>query len=192
MGPTKTINMPGGDVTRVLAIDPTPNGFGFAVMEGVDSLIDWGVRIAGQDDKNSRCLVLVSELIEIYRPDYLILEELRKGRSPRSQRVHELIELIANRASERDVKVRRFAKSQIRRTFSDSGRATKEQIAARTAERLPELRPRLPRHRFPWMSENYSMAVFDAAALGLTYFSFKDRRRKDGLSAIGINSSNHV
>ena len=29
---------------RVLAIDPTTKGFGFAIMEGPERLIDWGVK----------------------------------------------------------------------------------------------------------------------------------------------------
>src|ERR1041385_2410726 len=162
--------MPGGDVTRVLAIDPTTNGFGFVVMEEPGSLLDWGVRIAGKDDKNSRCLKLVLGLIDTYRPYVLAAEELRKGRSRRSQRVQELIELVANIASERNVKVRRFSKNQIKRTFTDSSHTNKEQIAAKVAEWLPELGPRLPPHRFPWMSEQYQMSVFDAAAIALTCF----------------------
>ena len=184
--------MPTSDSKRVLAIDPTSSGFGFVVMEGPRFLIDWGVRVAGKDDKNSHCLKLASDLIGIYQPDSVILEELRKGRSPRSQRVQELIELIANLASERNMKIRRFSKNQIRRSFTVSGRPNKEQIAAEIAKRFPELLPRLPRHRFPWMSEDYRMAVFDAAVLAFTYFQFKIQRQKDALLALGINSSNHV
>jgi Holliday junction resolvasome RuvABC endonuclease subunit len=184
--------MSANDLTRVLAIDPTTNGFGFVVMEGPESLIDWGVRIAGRDDKNDRCLKLVSALIDIYRPDVLVVEELRTGRSRRSQRVQELIDSIANLASERNVKTRRFSSFQIRRNFSESAAANKEQIATAIANRFPELAPRVPQHRFAWMSEHYNMAVFDAVSLALTYFYFKDRKQNDGLSALGINSSNHA
>lgn len=28
---------------RILAIDPTPRGFAFAVLEGTELLVDWGV-----------------------------------------------------------------------------------------------------------------------------------------------------
>jgi hypothetical protein len=33
-----------------------------------------------------------------------------------------------------------------------------------------KLRPRLPRFRKPWMSEDYRMSIFDAVRLGITYF----------------------
>jgi len=40
---------------RVLAIDPSTRGFGFAVLEGPDRLIDWGVKET-KVDKNRRSL----------------------------------------------------------------------------------------------------------------------------------------
>ena len=46
----------------------------------------------------------------------------------------------------------------------------KQEIAIAIAERFPELAPRLPRSRKPWMSEDYRMSIFDAVALALTFF----------------------
>ena len=43
---------------RVLAIDPSMRGFGFAVLEGPDRLID--------DDKDRRSLKLIADLIDQY------------------------------------------------------------------------------------------------------------------------------
>ena len=34
------------------------------------------------------------------------------------------------------------------------------------ANHFPELAPRLPRFRKPWMSEDYRMSIFDAIAFG--------------------------
>ena len=42
---------------RVLAIDPSTRGFGFAVLEGPERLIDWGVKET-KIDKNKRTLKL--------------------------------------------------------------------------------------------------------------------------------------
>lgn len=36
---------------RVLAIDPSTRGFGFAVLEGPNRLIDWGVKETKVDKK---------------------------------------------------------------------------------------------------------------------------------------------
>jgi len=35
---------------RVLAVDPLSRGVGFAVLEGNDNLIDWGIKTTGQAD----------------------------------------------------------------------------------------------------------------------------------------------
>jgi hypothetical protein len=53
------------------------------------------------------------------------------------------------------------------------GASSKQEIAAAIANRFPELAPRLPRFRKPWMSEDYRMSIFDAVALGLIYFKTK-------------------
>jgi hypothetical protein len=42
------------------------------------------------------------------------------------------------------------------------------------AKRFPELAPRLPRFRKPWMSEDYRMSIFDAVAMALTLFNFQN------------------
>lgn len=59
---------------RVLAIDPTRRGFGYTVFEGPDLPVDWGERnIRGQ--KNAGSVEAVAHLIELYRPDVLVLED---------------------------------------------------------------------------------------------------------------------
>lgn len=180
------------DEIRVLAIDPTTRGFGFAVMEGPESLIDWGVKDAGSGNKNARCLELVSDLIEHYLPDTVVVEDFADEGSRRSHRVQELIGRIEQLAAKRKIKVSCFSRSQTRVAFSRLGASTKHQIATAIAAALPELAPRLPPYRHPWMPEDYRMAVFDAVALALTFFHLEAQRQKDALLALGINSSNHA
>ena len=52
---------------RVLALDPTHRGFGFVVLEGPTTLVDWGVKRVGPA-KNQETIAKVSGLIERYRP----------------------------------------------------------------------------------------------------------------------------
>ena len=177
---------------RTLAIDPTTNGFGFAVMEGPESLIDWGVKDAGAGDKNARCLEIVSALIDHYMPDVLVVEDYRNKGFRRCERVRRLIQDIMKLALKKRVKARKFNRSEVREAFSGSGTFTKHGIATTIAERLLELAPRLPPYRHAWMSEDYRMAIFDAVALALTFFHFESHKGKDELLALGINSSNHV
>jgi len=64
------------EAKRVLAIDPTSKGFGFAVLEGPTVLIDWGVKHA-RSDRNAKCLEHAAELVSRYRPEVLVAEQAR-------------------------------------------------------------------------------------------------------------------
>ena len=63
--------------------------------------------------------------------------------------------------------------------WAGSDATMKQEIAIAIAEHFPELAPRLPRSRKPWMSEDYRMSIFDAVALALTFF-FKFKNKRDG------------
>src|SRR5947207_3331343 len=59
--------------------------------------------------------------------------------------------------------------SLVKKVFGTFRANTKHEIAHAVAQQLPELAPELPRYRKAWMSEGSQMAIFDAAALALTY-----------------------
>jgi Holliday junction resolvasome RuvABC endonuclease subunit len=164
---------------RVLAVDPSPRGFGYAVLEGPDRLIDWGVKET-KTDKNKRSLKLIADLIEQYEPSVLVLEDYAGKGSRRCRRVVELIGEISSLALQRKVRVKRFSRAEIKQTFAESGATTKYEIAIIIAKRFPELTPRLPRFRKPWMSEDYRMSIFDAVGLALAFISEKQKGRHEG------------
>lgn len=58
----------------------------------------------------------------------------------------------------------------MKKGFFEEGAANKHQIATAVVQKFPELAPRLPPDRKPWMSEDPRMAMFNAVALALTYF----------------------
>jgi Holliday junction resolvasome RuvABC endonuclease subunit len=175
---------------RILAIDPTTGGFGFAVMESADELIDWGVRSASAIDKNATTLELISELIERYQPEIIVLQDCRQGKWRRCERVRDLLWEVSRLALREKISVRLISRPRMKATFAGMGARTKHEIASAIAKHLPELAPRQPRYRQPWMPEDYNMAIFDAVALALTFYEVRAARRKNSLSALGIN--NHV
>src|SRR5207249_4491100 len=69
---TSAMRSRAGREKRVLAVDPTSRGFGFAVLEGPDRLLDWGL-VHARTDKRARTLEAVADLLERYRPDVLVL-----------------------------------------------------------------------------------------------------------------------
>jgi len=160
---------------RVLAIDPSTRGFGFAVLEGPNRLIDWGVKETKTDNKK-KSLKLIEDLIDRYQPSVIVVEDYAGRGSRRCQRIQELIDEISKLALKRKVRVRSFSRVKVKQAFAESG-ATKYSIALAIANRLPELAPRLPRFRKPWMSEDYRMSIFDAVAFGLTFFHVDSKRK---------------
>jgi Holliday junction resolvasome RuvABC endonuclease subunit len=162
---------------RVLAIDPTSRGFGFAILEGPGRLVDWGVKEA-RTDKRRRSLRQINDLLTHYPPELIVVEDCTRWDSRRSLRVERLIGGIQKLAARQGVAMRAFSRSVVRRVLCQSPACTKHQIALVIAKRLPELAPRVPPPRQPWMSEDYRMSIFDAVAVGLTYFHAANRRRR--------------
>src|SRR2546425_7905384 len=164
---------------RVLAIDPSTKGIGFAVLEGPERLIDWGIKQAEgdtDDAKNAECAKIVAELIDRSRPRILTLEDAAADDSRRCERVRNLLAAIRQLAREKRVKVLDFTPERVRSAFTP----TKDVIAAAIAGRFPELQPRLPRPRTLTMSEQYEMPVFDAMAFAVAFFHLRSRKHLSG------------
>jgi hypothetical protein len=152
---------------RVLAIDPTSRGFGFVVLESPTMLVDWGVK-STRPNEATKTLAKVLEVIRHYRPEIIVLEDHRETR--RCARIQSLLDRICRLATSEGLKSRSIKVSRVKKVFRTFRANTKYEIAHAVAQQLPELAPRLPPYRKPWMSEDYRMAIFDAAALALTYF----------------------
>lgn len=158
---------------RVLAIDPTSRGFGFVVLESPATLVDWGVK-ATQPKEEAKALAKVLNVIRHYRPEIIVLEDHRGSR--RCARIRRLLDRICRLVKTKGLKSRRIPISLVKKIFRTFRAKTKYEIAHAVAQQLPELASRLPRYRKAWMSEEYAMPIFDAAALALTYFHSRQAR----------------
>src|SRR6266481_1293411 len=105
---------------RVLAVDPSTRGFGFAVLEGPNRLIDWGVKET-KTNKNARTLKLIEDLIDRYQPSAIVVEDYAAKGSRRCRRIQVLINDISKLASKRKIKVRNFSRVKVKQAFSESG-----------------------------------------------------------------------
>jgi len=166
---------------RLLALDPLTKGFGFVVLEG-EELIDWGVRGA-KGVNNKERLRKVNRLIDRYQPDIVVFEHYDRKTRRRTMRTKEFIREVRMLARRKRIQSRAILQSQVRKTFVLSG-ANKYEIAVEIANRFPELSTRLPRRRKPWMSEDESMSIFDAAALALTLFNSCQEQTRTGLNSL--------
>jgi hypothetical protein len=77
---------------------------------------------------------------------------------------------VSRLAERNGLQSRCVAVTQVKKVFGAFHAKTKHEIALAVSQQLPDLAPQLPRYRKAWMSEGSQMAVFDAAALALTYF----------------------
>ena len=150
----------------MLAIDLNTRGFGFVVIEGIDRLVDWGLRDI-REDKERVVLEKVDDLIRLYRPAVIVVEDTDDPSSRRGPRIEAVIRRITVVAQEQKVRVRPVAIAKVGGVFARQGAMTKHAIAAVLVARFPELAPYRPPKRRLWMSEDQRQAVFDASAMAL-------------------------
>lgn len=156
------MTIPHRPTIRILAIDPSSAGFGFAVLEDPTRLVDWGV--AEVWSKTPRAfLARVEAMFDRYAPTLIVLEEFDDKRRRRAKR---LIASVVQYATTRRIEVIRVSRGQVQKAFG--GKRTKHEIAATIAGVFPELASRLPAKRKLWESERQQMNVFDALSFALT------------------------
>jgi hypothetical protein len=153
---------------RILAISPSTSGFGFVVLEGTDTLADWGAKKA-RKNKNTWCISQADKLIGKYKPNVVVLYD--HARNPRrSERIRALNSGFVDLAKTHKLKIKLFSQEEVNQVFFSQGGATKYKIAKILAERLPEeLASKLPSKRQPWTSEDPRMDIFNALALTITF-----------------------
>ncbi len=145
---------------RVLSIDPTTNGFAYAIMEGSESLIDWG-RASGKSAEGFRARL--GRLCDRYSPNILACEgELGSKRGPQAR---ERIVMAADVAATRQIATCKVSRSDVQALF---GVKTKHEVASSLTRHFPEeLLHRLPRMRCFDAPEDDRMNVFDAISFAL-------------------------
>lgn len=149
---------------RTLAIDPTPRGFAFAVLEGPEKLIDWGLaRVWATSDRE--WLARVDAVIDRFQPAVLALEATDTSRLGERARTR-LCNLSELAEARRAVQVAHVRRADIRQQFGGPT-ATKRGIAVAITRLFPELADKLPPRRRPWMSEDERMNIFDAVSFAL-------------------------
>jgi len=165
---------------RVLALDVRPRSFGYVVLEDPDRLLDWGARSFrnGVNAVRNPVHKKLASLLEEFAPSAVILKNIL-SRPKKSGKRKRKYDAITQQVQRHGIAVRAITARAIRSAFGANERLTKYQVASAIAARFPELAPRLPPKRKPWQSEDYRMSIFDAAALGVAYFSRYTKRSPD-------------
>jgi hypothetical protein len=154
---------------RIIAFDLRSSRFGFAVFEEPKRLLDWGVRNfrRGVNAVRIPANVKLGDLMDEFSPNAVVLMERAAETTDRAL----MRKALLREAGKRGIVVHFLARREVKAVFVGSNR-NKYAIAAALIVRFPELASRRPGERKIWKPEDYSMKIFDAAALGVAYFAF--------------------
>lgn len=163
----------------VLAINLSSRGYAFVLFEGPESPFDWGIKAVRRIKKNSRIVDGIAALIAHYHPRVVVMENFTEATSRRAMRVRKLYRALVDLAKTESIEVRLYARTVVKRCFSSVGGTTKYEIAQAVARHIPAFKHRLPPLRKTWMSEDPRQALFDAAALGLTFYALAEDEARE-------------
>jgi len=161
-----------------MAIDLRRSRFGYAVLDGSNTVLEWG---SGEmwadgkrrgDFKNTR----IRSVLRVSSPTTVVVRKSQYRGSLDSPLKDRLLRQIKRDAEEYSTPFTMISQAEIRRAFHLPKRGSKYKIASVIAQRFPELRVKLPAERRAWEPELHSMIVFDAIAAGLAYL------QPDGIS----------
>jgi hypothetical protein len=156
-------------IAHVLAVEPSTRGLSYAVFDQRRRLLDWGgheVRVG----KNQGCRRIARRLCLGFNPRFVVLEDGDAASSKRKARIRELLRAIAQDSGDDGHIVVRIPRLSVRQRFCVYGIGSRDDIATAVCEKYPELSARLPKRRHTWESEHYSLALFEAVAIGVTFF----------------------
>ena len=153
---------------RILAIDPTTKGFGYAILDLPKHLVAWGMAHV-KGEKSTGAIFRFEALLDQFRPDAVVLEDTTAKGSRRYPRVRELLDTLGKIARERGIPVQTVSRLAVIAHFSKDETAIKHSIATTLAVAYPELAEKVPRKRKIYQSEDERIAVYDALSLAVTF-----------------------
>lgn len=156
----------------ILAIDLRHRRFGYAVFEGHRLLLDWGERAyrAVGDEEAAIASKRLDVLLKLFSPSAIVLKKERWNRVHGNPHLQPLAQAILQIACNHSVPIHLVGQDGLRETYMKLGCETRENIAITLARIFPELLWSLPPKRKAWEAEHNRMCVFDAIALGFSYW----------------------
>lgn len=162
-------------INRLLAIEPSSRGFGYALIDVPDDvLIDWGVHQVRQADMTEFSLPKIAGLIRKFAPSIIVVEDTLHERCRRRGKGRALIEAIVAYAESMDVAVKRVSTTNVRAHYAELDARNKDAIAKLIVSRFPELRSVLPPPRGMWRPKNERMTIFDSVAFATVFVASEE------------------
>ncbi len=151
------------------AIYPNTKGFGYAILEGPQKLLDHNMVVVSPVS-NTKLLERIKKTLAFYKPKIVILQDPDCKLSRAGKRVRRLIDEIVECAEDMQLEVHKYSREKIRAVFAQFKASTKHEIAQVITNGLPELKHKKPTARKIWMNEHHYMGVFDAISLAYAHY----------------------
>jgi hypothetical protein len=157
--------------SRVLAVAVSSRGFGYAILEGRDVLVNWGLLSPATNS-----LPTFQDMIEKYQVCAVVMET----KYYRNSKVRSLARGVADMAKKCGVQLSLMTRCEIRNVFFGDVDATRHQIAEILSDQFPEeLGFRLPPERKCYKGEDSRMCLFDAVAIAVASARKRSGKSKD-------------
>jgi hypothetical protein len=157
---------------RILAIALRSRRFAFAVFEGPDRLLDWGMVFYPLNSGAQRAAASkrIASLFTQFVPSEVVVGKARLLNTRKDSGVRPILRSLRREASSRLIPVCFMKKPELEEVFCRFHIKSKHEISSMLAQVFPELIWELPPKRKIWESERPRMAMFDAIALGFAYW----------------------
>lgn len=161
---------------RILALEVRIISFGFCVLDGPGELLDWGIR-AFRRGVNEVKVPLDDKIIMLLKDSrpQLVVTNL-----PVVNEQAILLSRIKALSRSQGIGTCMISRTTVREVFKGHD-DNKDDVASAIAARLKDLAPLLPARRRTWQAEHYRMRIFDAAALGLSYYLSPGKNTVEGI-----------
>ena len=157
---------------RVLSIDLRPQRFSYALFDGPKRLLDWGACFYPPGGDRGAVVAgrKIASLLKVFFPSVIVVKQVLHKTTRNSPGVQPILTAIRREASVRSIPVHLLARTNVREAFRVFRAKTKYEIASILTGIFPELLWRLPPKRKFYEGEHSVMSIFDAVALGVTYY----------------------
>ena len=155
---------------RTLALYVTRRGIAFVLFTAPLLPHDWGTKEVCGSTAHADGMRAAKQLIERFRPDVIVIEDVYEQHSRRFPRIRTLYRAIARYAVHERIDVVSYSRKEIQDAFDVVGGSTKHEINCAIVRMVPALLARQPHKRRAWDAESSAQGLFDAVSLGLTFF----------------------
>jgi len=155
---------------RTLSLYITGRGAAFVCFIHPRMVIDWGTKYVRSGEKDANTLRVAKQLIDQFGPTAIVIENVEDSYSKRGPRIKTLCRAIAKYGERKQIAVHAYSRRETMDAFASAAASNKHDLNCIIVSLLPTLRAWQPRKRRAFDPELSGQGMFDAAALGLTFY----------------------